>query len=245
MTPLVFAAENLARGWMSVFEATAKQATAHGAFRRTIVAEFHPRGVRLVATDTTLLLTAWVPTVGDEDEAPPAYDEPAKMTAVAIDDAGRAKGLLKYALGLCGPDAYGPVEIAVTVADAADEAPQGRLDLDVGGELLVLDLPGMERVRLGLWDGVWPSWPALFDGFVARKTSAVALAPDMIARLAHLGAWNEGPVLWEWSGPEKLARIRIGEAPVVVHGLVMPTRWLPADLADEATDEAPPEPEVY
>mgnify|MGYP002132855720 CR=1 FL=1 len=62
-----FDVPNLARGWLSVAQASANDKdlpTLH----RTIALEVFPNGLRLVATDRYILLSAWVPDLGDTDE---------------------------------------------------------------------------------------------------------------------------------------------------------------------------------
>lgn len=237
MTALTFEAGRLASTWLGVAQASATDKSAAPAYLRTVSIAFYQSGVRLAATDLSLLLHAWVPALGEEGFAAPDLAEPAKAYAVARDVDGRGAGLMKYARARSGGEL--PIEIQVSIEREADEVPQGRLDLDPGGqELVVLDLPGVERIRMGMYDGVWPDWLPLWEAFKARKTNALALNTDLTGRLSRLGDYAEGPLVWHFGGVDKAARVTIGVPPVVIEGLVMPWRWEPRmGTADEETQE--------
>lgn len=221
---LTFDAADLARGWLSVLQAASTDRKEPGPFYRSLHVEFHPVGVRLTATDRKVLLTAWVPVLDHEDDPAPTFDEAPTSTLVALDYGQRAKGLLKYAYPLTRAESL-PIDLSVEKAE--DEA-QGQFAFqDYEGELLVLDLPGMERVRLRVFEGTYPDWRPLMAQHSRKRTTAIALATDVLKRLAVLGDWNTGPLTWEFGGINKVARVAIGDGPVVIEGLVMPALWEP------------------
>lgn len=241
---LTFDAANLARGWLSVLQAAGTDPKDPGPFYRSVHVEFYAGGVRLTATDRRILLTAWVPRLDHEDDPPPHLDEDPVAATVALDLAQRGKGLFRYAYPLAvDPDRHDPLPVVLTVEKAQDEA-QGQLPFeDFEGELVVFDLPGMERLRLRVFGGTYPNWRGQFAQHSRKRTTAIALATDALQRLAVLGDWNGGPLTWEFGGINAVARVAIGDGPVIVEGLVMPDRWEPklddmtAATVEEAMDE--------
>lgn len=243
MTVMTFDAKVLSRAWLAVAQASGTDKAGNSAFYRAVQVEFFPEGVRLVATDLTVLLHAWVPQMGDEDLAGPGLDETPKSIVVGLDLDQRGLGLMRYARSIAGGEDALPVEVLVSIEREVDEKPQGRLDLDPDGpELLVFDLPGLERVRVGLYGAEWPDWRSLWDSFKPKQTRALALNPTLIARLAKLGDFAEGPLIWHFGGVDKTpSRVTIGVPPVVVQGLVMPWRWEPRMDALEPEEPEPTE----
>lgn len=220
---LTFDVAHLAAAWLSVFQAAGTEAS-QPAFYKAVAIEWFPTGVRLVSTDQTVLLSAWVPSVDDFDTAP-GLDEAPKATTVALDWSQRAKGTLAYAWSLMGKEEDAlAMEVTLSIEDAQAEVPQGRLELDVpGGELVVLDVPGKERVRLQIYQGQWPDWRPIAKAFKASKTNQIALNPQMMGRLAKLGRWSEGALQFHFGGVDKVAHVEIGSEPVAVDGWLMPS----------------------
>ena len=97
--PLRFDAATLALAWLSVAQASGSDANLP-TLDRTVALELYPDGVRLLATDRYVLLTAWVPTVSARDEEAPHVSELPTRTVVTQDADRRGKGLLEYALKL-------------------------------------------------------------------------------------------------------------------------------------------------
>lgn len=220
-----FDAADLARAWLSVATASAKD-KLHPALNRTVCIEEHPHGVQLVATDSIVLLRAFVPAKGAPDSTPPAVDDAPTATAIAHDPDGRAKSLLAHALQLCQR------------ADAADEPrPDVRIDLrhieagtatfpGMEATSVVVEVPDLERVKLSTYQGDYVPWRHLDGSFRAHTTDVIALTPELVAKVAKLGGYWPGDVIgWEFGGTDQPARITVlGSEPQVV-GIVMPARW--------------------
>lgn len=230
--PLVFDAALLAQGWLSIFQTTSTDAK-DPQFYRTIHVEFHPDGVRLTATDRVTILTTWVPRRDKQQAPPPDIDAAPIATAVAFDQGKRAYGLLKYALPMAlDEDRMEPLPVSLSIEDAQKEG-AGQLPFEeMRGNLLVFDLPGIERTRLPISEVGFPDWRPLMARFERKSTTALALAPCVIKKLAVLGDWNSGPLVCEMSGLNRVVRVTIGEGPVQIEGRVMPARWTP-DVDEE------------
>lgn len=237
---LTFDAGWLSRAWLSVAEASSKD-KERPALNRTVCVEFFSDGVRLVATDSYMLLTAWVPCLEKTD--PPAdaplLDEVPFETIVAIDEDGRAKGLFAYLLALT--EGKGHPEILVKLATGpSPETSLGMFDGMVG-DCLTIAAEDREALLLGVYDGSFPTWRPYVSQFKGGKTPVLALNPDLLGRVVKMAKVNNaGHVNWYFGGSLGPARIEVAGEPMIT-GLVMPVRWTgteevgvsPATKADE------------
>lgn len=251
-------ARYLARGWLSVALAASAD-RERPALCKTVSIERFPWGVRLVSTDSYVLLRAWVPDLDHPDYPEPTLDEVPYARAVAIDQHGRGKGFMAHVLKLsAGEDApLVEVDMGLGVYEAADGPPS------LGGmeaRWVVLDHPDHERLKLPAYEGDFPSWRQVVDGFERVSTSVIALNPEIVGRLAKLGKLNGGASLvWHFGGETRMARVEVMHSEPHVEGLVMPVLWnfdgnqpeserVPAGVppeddapeTNEASDEPPP-----
>lgn len=210
---------------------------------RTVHVEEHHEGLRLIATDATVLLRTWVPSLSAADSDPdsePGPDEAPIATATLIDPHGRAKGLAGHVLKVGTDDDADPIDLRVRLGVTDTDHDQATLD-GLEAEFVVLELPDEERLRLPVYDGRFPEWRKLTGGFRAQSTDAVALNPQLVGRLAKLGRLFPGqPLVWRFGGRDAAAHVAI-EHPdgPRVEGLAMPVRWdLDADAPAEQPDEA-------
>lgn len=218
---MMFSANKLSRAWLSVAQASAKD-DRHPALSKTMAVEIHPKGIRLVATDSYVLLHAWVPKSGAEQfDEPPLHVAP-KREAVAMDAQGRAKALFSFLLNKTqGKDAI-DFDVALELTEV-DEEDTGTFE---GMEIsrLALEDVGSERLLLPLFEGPYVGWRLLLDDYVTEKTEAIALNTEIVGRLAKLGTWFSEPLLWHFGGSDRVAMVEIGDADLKVSGLVMPVR---------------------
>ena len=173
-TSLTFDAAWLARAWLSVAEASSKD-TARPALNRTVCVEFYDDGVRLVATDSYMLLTAWVPTFEHTSttEVPPSEpddDELPGEVVVAIDEDGRAKGLFTYLLALANGKDKPEVLVKLAVG-ASPETSLGMFD-GLAGDVLTIAAEDREALLLAVYEGEFPRWRPLVGKFHAAMRSA-------------------------------------------------------------------------
>lgn len=210
----LFAADDLARGWLSVSLAAATDDERPALFR-TVYLELYPEGLRLTSTDGYLLLSTFVPNVatGFADETP-ELDEAPVHAAVAIDDHGRARNLLGHLLGLATAAAKNDQEIPeIRVSLGVVEADRTDRPTFDGFEVpwIVLEHPDHERLKLRTYEGSFPTYRSILTAHTPKRTGAVAFAPEMLTRLGKLGKYHPGdsPV-FELCGARKPARITIG-----------------------------------
>lgn len=222
---MMFDARHLARGWLSVAIASGTVG-AQPALWRTVAIESFPEGVRLVATDSYMLLTAWVPNI-DHDLAPePELDEAPMAVAVAIDPNGRAKGLLSHLLHLASAKDAELVEVKLALGIVVDaDGPSSTFE-GMEARWVIIEQVDHERLKLPVYDGAYPTWRALHVHFEPEKTEAVGLSTSIVGRLAKLGRWwPECPLVWHFGGELKAAAVSVHGAENAVTGLVMPVRW--------------------
>ena len=179
-----FDVPNLARGWLSVAQASANDKdlpTLH----RTIALEVFPNGLRLVATDRYILLSAWVPDLGDTDE--PELSILPDRVVVAQDADGRCKGLLAYMLAvqarmekerdrqLQWGELVATIDFDVRLPEGID--PQETLE-GLEPTFAVIEVPDMERVWLPVIESMYPDWRGIVGGHVPIAAGA-ALASGL------------------------------------------------------------------
>lgn len=242
-----FDGPRLALAWLSVRQASASDVTAP-TLDRTVALELYDNGVRLLATDRYVLLTAWVPTLDAKHEDAPHVSTLPNRTVVTQDADQRGKGLLEYALKLA------------KLGKPGEEKPYGdlivdleldvRLPIEPGEDVhlegleptyAVLTMPDRSQEHLPIVVSDYPDWRPLLHDFEPVTTSRIGLPLERLARLGALGKWNAGPLRWTFGGPDKVALLRLEpeddrksrdrkghewQRRPIVDGLVMPSRWV-------------------
>jgi hypothetical protein len=221
----------LADGWLSVAAAASKDKMLPTLYK-TIAIEEHPTGVRLLATDRLMLLTAWVPDLDAYYDAPPSFEEAPDRVIVARDADGRARSLLGYVLALAfretKPEDYTPGDVEVRV-DFDVKLPPGAAG---GPEVLegmdptyvVLSVPDVEKVYLEVVPVPFPDWRPLVAGHKPKTTRELVLNAEIVERLAKIRKHASGRIEWTFGGRDKAALVAFPESDPHVHGVVMPIR---------------------
>lgn len=217
-----FDALQLAPAWLAVAVA-ASDDDSRPALYRTVSIELFPTGARLVATDSYMLLRAWVPSIDHADEPEPELDEAPVLEGVAIDPHGRGKGLLGHVLKLAAAKGALPQEVRLRVGEPPPDA-EGHLT-GLAAPTVTLDHPDQERVILPQYEGAFPSWRKLVESFTAKSTQGIGLATDMLGRLGKLGRTQPGPLVFRLGGDIGVISVEMPESEQNVCGLVMPVRW--------------------
>lgn len=239
-----FDAATLALAWLSVAQASGSDATLP-TLDRTVAIEQHPGGVRLVATDRYVLLTAWVESL-DGPTGEPRVEEAADRTVVTQDSDNRGKGLLGYLIKLTrlGKDDEVPYGDLVVELEFDVRLPAGvNADQPLEGlepTYAVLTVPDVERVYLPIIVSDYPDWRPLLHGFEAVSTDRIGLPLERLYRLGALRRWNAGPLRWTFGGEASVARVALeslSERDPAIEGLVMPARWtLPGEAPQDTND---------
>lgn len=238
-----FDAPTFARAWLQVANASAGNKL--GILNKTMALEEYLYGIRLVAADGYVLLTAFVPNLDTYGGREPTFDTAPERTVVITDEDQRVAGLFRYVAKLERRDELdrmpdGTLELRVDFdvrIPVGAHDPQATLD-GMEPTFAVLTLPDVEKVYAGVIEAPYPDWRPLILDHTPRKTTTVALAPERLGRLGKL--WP-GPIQWTFGGVKAPARLLVSESDPLVEGVVMPSRWLDLDEPQDDTPE-PDEP---
>lgn len=238
---MIFHPSTLAKGWRSV--ALAASSDKARPILCGVHVEQHADGVRLIATDSYVLLSSWVPNLeAERDFKPePGIDESPIATAIVLDPHGRGKGLLAHAQQLAADDGIDEIRMDLGVVAVEDPDAPGFAGMEP--RWCVIEVSERERVKLRLCEGEYPNWRGLLVGITPTPSERVALAPDLVARLATLGKIQKETRLgWTFTGEDKPVQVDLIDSHPYVSGLAMPCRWdletnepeatVPADSAD-------------
>ena len=224
-----------ARAWLTAAIASGSD-TERPALCNTVAIEFHRTGVRLVATDSYVLLTAWVTDYEhDEDADPPRMATTPASTVVAVDPHGRMRGLMKHIRKLTkGQEAsdVDPVPVTIRVVQAAEP---GQLSADLAPVSIIVEIAGRERLVLGTYEGSFPTWRPLLTRHKPEPTGRLTVTPTAFLRLGELSAlYGKTAVVLTYAGEHGPVLVDLDPTLRAYHvrGLAMPAR-LP-DLASLA-----------
>lgn len=230
-----FNAFSLSRTWLAVAIASGNDERVP-VLCRTMLVEFFDRGVQLVACDSYMVLTGWVP-VGFGDERPD-IDEAPNESVIAIDPHGRGAGLMGHLRKIAAEAAKDGIDVEATFSiGEPPKDPTDTLELDgLEARALIIDHPRREEVALPLFEGDYPNWRQLFHTHEAVATDEIALNPEIIGRVAKLGKLFEPPLRWTFGGENGPAYLEIG-ALEKIRGLAMPVRVNEDEAATEGGGE--------
>lgn len=219
----VYDAQMLAASWLAV--AVASQKHDSPILDRTVLVEKFPEGLRLVATDSYIILWSWVPAIGHEFDPVPQIDEAPAAKAIARDIHKRCAKFMRH-VGKLGQrdDDQDPVEIAVRLGVSVEpsaQAPLGGLDATYA----LFDFPGHERIQLETVEGSFPSWQHVIARFEGDLLAGFALSPYMAEQLGKIGKLFPGRnLVFRHGGANRMMRFEMPGDPAVEGG-VMPVRW--------------------
>ncbi|WP_228941819.1 hypothetical protein [Nocardioides sp. Leaf374] len=224
---------DLAHGWLAVAPAMATEKDAPAALHKAVTIEEYATGVRLIASDGYVLVTAWVPDLEHHyDTAEPDIADAPERTVVASDRHGRARGLLGHVLTLAGEidaEDYAPGNLELSIdfdvrapagSGAGDEALEG-----MEATFVVLAVPDVEKVYLEVVEAeplAGRGWRNVVSNHEPAKTEAIVLNPDFLGRVGKVGRHATGAVSWEFGGSDRPAMLDWTEASPHVSGIVMP-----------------------
>lgn len=197
-----FDAPLLARAWLAVAIAAGSDKDDPQTYK-TIVIEEHTTGVRLVATDRWLVLTAWVPDLehlyGSGSREPHIATLPDARVVVADVD-GRGRSMLGHLLALAAriPEASytpGDVEVGLDLNVRAAAAPGAQEGFEGMDPLHVrLRSPDVETVYVPTLDMAAVDWRSAIDQHTPAPTSEVQYHPELLDRIGKVRRHAEGPV---------------------------------------------------
>lgn len=231
---MIFNAHSLAKAWLSVALAQSDNKGRPALYRTTLLETF-PTGVRLVSTDSFLILKAWVPTVMWKDSPEPQNDELPEEVAICRDVDMRVLGLMKYALKLTQGDGDDTtLRIKMGVGDAP--ALEGQLDgLSEETVWFQFEEHYDERIEVKQFEGSFPEWRGVWFGHKWQTTGLVTFSANAFNRLGKLASlWGSAALRFHLGGQSGIAKVVVLAKGVNVSGLAMPLR----DLTDDDSTDA-------
>lgn len=230
----------LARAWNSVALAQSDDKNRPALFRTTLI-EAYPEGVRLVATDSYILLKAWVPCHDYDAEDEPGRDVLPEFTTVCADRDRRVVDLMKYVQDKTKKNgADTPITMSLVVGSMRPGS-QGELEGMVQQAVSFhLDHDYDERIETPIFDGAFPHWKDLWYAHVGKSTSMVTFGADGFLRLGKLSAlWEKAAIRFVMGGAIGVAKFYIIAPDVNVEGLAMPVADSRVTVEDEAIAVVP------
>lgn len=222
---LRFNAWNLARSWASVALAQSEDDGRPVLYRTTLI-EMFETGIRLLSTDTFVLLKAWVPNVDHPDSTEPLIEELPDSVAICRDLDHRVLGLMKYVQKITKDDG---IDTRVTMEFAIGDQEGSEQNSLEGMSASTVHFRIVEKydesIETPTFEGVFPNWRPLWFGHKWAPASTIGFGAHGILRLGNLSKlWDKATIQFELGGNVGVAKIRIeGPSDVNVTGLVMPT----------------------
>lgn len=218
----------VANAWSPVWCATSDEKERHVLYRTVLLEWFDRRGIRLVCTDSYVLLTAWLGVTEHEPE--PRIDQAPDHTTIVSDVDKRGLGLIRYAAACAARDddadgTYHRTTLAVGVPSRSRKTPALAESLEQ--DVLRITYEG-ETVELPAVEAVYPTWRALMADAEAQPTGQIALSPHVLGILAKTGR----EYAWTLHGEHGGIRLH-SIAGLPVNGIAMPIR-LDHDEIEEA-----------
>ncbi|MEM9467679.1 MAG: hypothetical protein AAGA90_20050 [Actinomycetota bacterium] len=226
--------EAFADAWLSAACASGAEKDRPALNRTVLIEQYDGHGARLVSTDGYVLFSAWVPSTEATFAmwAPPLLMEAPDRVAVAMDTDGRAASLFKFIRSTAakedGPDLG---ELTVSLGDPADHPDKPGQLAGMAVTYVSFELPNRERLQLPIFEGKYPDWRGLADGFIGETTDRISLGAENLKRIAKLMALRPSHQLrWTFGGTNTGAWVEVYSDEqqahgVRVEGLAMPVHW--------------------
>jgi hypothetical protein len=197
----------------------------------TTLVEVYPTGLRLVSTDSFILITGWVPLSGTDHPEPGLTKKP-EQSIIVRDLDGRARSLLGYLKGITNGEPEGKAEpVDVVLYTHEPTGPQPSFE-GLEASRFVLEVPGEERLALDTMDTAFPGWRQLFRGFTPGPVDESMWGHDGILRLGQLSKfWGKVPIRCTFGGPNQPLLVDLHMPFPFVRALAMPV----ADKRDAPT----------
>lgn len=224
MTPtsIELPARPFAAAWLNVSRAAAEAEDRPQLHRAVIVELIDNRAVRLISTDSYMLLRSSVRNeLPDGPFTTVEDDEAASQTVTAIDEDHRARALLKYAWKDSKDDPYATIVLSVGSIER-DEVPTLMPSLAKLGLSISY---GAERLVLPLYDADPLNWRPITTRREQCATDTVTFAPEFLARLDGLYTCGEttNAATFNLAGPIGAAAVTVDVTPDLT-GILMPYR---------------------
>jgi DNA polymerase III sliding clamp (beta) subunit (PCNA family) len=231
MTPVTLPARLLAAAWLNVSLASSTDDSRPALYRTVLVEVFSPTEVRLIATDSYMILQAWVADDETPDPGIGVLPDPANVLLVADPD-GLAQGLMKHLIKVTkDDDEIQHREVTLRVGSIEDSAqPTLMPELDRCALTFATD---DYRVQCPVIEMPFPSWRQIWPT-EARHAPAgrVRYSSEFLARFMKMrDAFGDVTMTFTTAIGPTVVEVTANPP---LSGLLMPLR------ADDAGDAEPP-----
>jgi hypothetical protein len=179
--------------------------------RTALVEMFDGHGMRLVSTDSYVLVRAWVPFDDEGDNLEPEIDEVPDSAFVVADPDHRGWGLLKYISKLYKKEldeALVPRVILSRQTDVPDD--QGVFE-GLEAETLRIEWPDHEEIVLPLVEGTFPNWRKVENEHHVEATDSISFTSLTLGSLAKLCEIYKGYTIgWKLGGDLGVIEWKLG-----------------------------------
>lgn len=239
-------AEHVIPAWRNAFLA-ASDDDDRPALYRTVCVEWYDDGLRFVSTDSYVIVASYAHgdrwadgpvQAPDHDEAPTGA-----VVAVAADKLmadflkHRAAEVKAYNRAMNEGTPLPEVDITFSIG-TIDEPNTGqqRLDLGEDNRRLIVSCES-ERIALPIYDGEFPTWRKILDGYRPAPRAKVAARPDILRRIGQLDSRpmaDEQDWLHLTMANNGALIMVAGVGRVPIEGAFTPRREEPAEQAEAA-----------
>ena len=211
----------LARAWQAAQIAASNDDARPMLCRSALVEVFWGHGLRLVSTDTYILVRAWVSLDPEGGYLEPPVDEEPDETFIVADPDHRGLGLLKYIHSLYRKELDETAVPMVTITKCRAVPDDQGVFEGLESEALHIDWPEHEEVILPILEGDFPVWRHLVDDERTEATDTISFTPRTLGAVAKLGELYKGRSIdWTLNGDTGVIRFEVGP----LSGLLMPAR---------------------
>lgn len=240
-----FHAVDLARAWRAVAVASSDDEQRPALYRTVCVHVFGGRGVRLSATDSYILATAWVPTVGELSRGngweAPGLDEVPDEEWVVCDAERRLVGLMAHAWKISTAKDVTPSDHHLRIGRTDPATEPGQFPGMEAAPPAKFRLDDTETLLCPVYEAPYPTVLGILAAHRPGQVGTVALSPAMAKRLAAVArVMDPAPMRWEFSDQHGPVAFRCSE-PL---GLVVSGIWMPVRMMDDETAHAIPDTQI-
>lgn len=180
-----FNAGQLATAWLNVSQAAGQDDNRPIMYRTTLL-EIHNTGVRLVATDSLLMLYAWVPYASDDLANPPAVRTKPTEAHIVMDHDKRMIDLMRFMRREAKEADKNDWDcfVDLSIQKAADRGGQQVID-SVLAPFVFRASTDRERLELPTYDAEYADWRSVFKRDAAA-VETIRFGVDQFTRLGRL-----------------------------------------------------------
>jgi hypothetical protein len=201
--------------------------------RAALVEMFDGHGMRLVSTDSYVLVRAWVPFDDEGENLEPDLNEPADSSFVVADPDHRGWGLLKYIAKLYKKELDEALVPKVTLSLQREVPNDQGVFEGLAAETLRIEWPEHEEVVLPIIESDFPDWRHVENQHRTEATNSVSFTSLTLGSLAKLCELHKGYTIdWKLGGDLGVIHWSLGP----ISGLLMPARQA-VPLAEEELAE--------